>query len=48
MHVRMEERAGKCDGNQGSTGVKRRERCEVNMMREVAAAAAEEPRQERK
>jgi hypothetical protein len=44
----MEERVGEGDGTQGSTEVKRKGRFEANKMREgAAAAAAEEPRQER-
>jgi len=42
----MEERVGDGDGNQGSTGVKRKGRCEANKMREGVVGGGEEPREE--
>jgi hypothetical protein len=48
MHVQMGERVGNGDDNQGSMGVRRREKCGANKMREGVGAAAGEPRQGRK
>lgn len=44
MHGRKEEREAEDDDNRGSTGVRRKERCEANKMMGVVAVGGEELR----